>query len=98
MDRLKTVFDPSVQRKIEAAQAQGAKPKDVEDMVLDAKASALFGVSKQRGQAALECVGLSTVADVLSSPSEQSFARLPADIRSACESAWKQAREAVIYY
>jgi hypothetical protein len=98
MERLKTVFDPSVQRKIEEAQAQGTKPKEVENMVLDAKASALLGVSKQRGQAALECVGLSTVSDVLSSPTESSFARLPADIRKACESAWNQARESVIYY
>ncbi len=99
MEHLKQAFDPSFQRKIEAAEARGAKSIDVEKMALDADAYVLFGVSKQRGQAALESIGLKTVADVIKADHpESTFAKLPADIRQSCERAWKQAQESVIFY
>jgi hypothetical protein len=101
LDKLKEAFDPSFARKLEQTitiALPDERGKILEDIALDSRAHALLGISTKRGQQALEAASMGSVQSVIEAPDKQQFAKLPQDIRRACERAWDLAREATIMY
>jgi hypothetical protein len=101
LETLKQAFDPSFAEQLDKTvtiATEGDREKILEELALQARTSALLGVSTKRGQPELALRSMNDVQSVIEAPSKDQFAGLPADLRRACERAWDLAREATIMY